>query len=163
MAPPLLCALVALAGCGGGGGPATSQTVAGVGFSFQAPLGWRVARRGNAQLASSGAIDRVEVLTFTLEHPYRPTLFDAAARELDGVVERLAARGAARVIARSTLRIAGGEARSYRLAYTRGRTQELAFVLSGEREFELLCQRRVSGPAGLCSQLFRSFALAAPG
>jgi hypothetical protein len=153
---PLLACL--LAGCGGPSRP-TSQSVQGDGFGFQAPPAWRVSRTASSAAASSGPVDRIEVLRFRLEKTYRPALFAAAARELDGVIERIAAQLHGRVVSRSTVELAGRRARSYRLLYGAGKTQEIAFVLDGETEFELLCRRRSSEPSASCTQLFTSFAL----
>lgn len=154
---PLLACL--LAGCGSPARP-TSQTVQGDGFAFQAPLGWRVSHSGNGAAASSGTVERIEVLRFTLERSYRPALFAATAHELDGDVDRIAAQLHGRVVDGSTVELAGRRSRSYRLLYGAGKAQEkIAFVLAGDTEFELLCRRRSSQPAASCTQLFQSFAL----
>ena len=153
---PLLACLIA--GCGGSSKP-TTQTVQGDGFGFRAPLAWRVSRGATEAAASSGRIDRIEVLRFRLEESYRPALFPAAARDLDGVIDRLAAQLHGRVVGRATVELAGRKSRSYRLLYGAGRTQEIAFVLEGDSEYELLCRKRTSQPAASCQELFESFTL----
>jgi hypothetical protein len=134
------------------------QTVSGDGFRFEAPSGWTVVRKGNSVAAVNGAVDRIEVLRFTLEKPYRPALFAAASRELDGVVTRLAHQLSGRVADRATARLTGRKARSYRIDYGPGKTQQIAFVLDGRTEFQLLCRRKSSASDSVCAQLFSSFA-----
>jgi hypothetical protein len=152
--PCLLAAAVILAGCGGGGGGGDTRIVRGEGFRFEAPAGWSV--KGAA--ASHGAVDRVEVTRFRLVKPYRPALFAAAARELDGVAVRLAEQLHGEVAARSTVTAAGGKARSYRIDYA-DKTTEVTFVLGGRREYQLLCRRASDGDDAACRLLVRSFRL----
>ncbi len=149
-----------LAGCGGGLPAPTTQTVQGEGFAFQAPPSWTVTRSGSAVWAGSGPFERVEVLRYGLERPYRPALFAAAARELDRDIARLASEQRGRVRGRATVRLAGGAARTYRIAYGRGKTEEIAFVLSGATEYELVCRAQGPEPDSACSQLQSTFALA---
>lgn len=150
-------ALCVLAGCGGAPKP-TSQTLQGTGYRFEAPTPWTAAGTSSSRSASNGPVDRVEVFTFTLERPYRLALFPKAARELDRVAAKLALELRGRISARSTIRVAGRPARSYRLLYGSGRVQEIVFVLRGQREYELVCQRLVSDPDAPCTQLVTSFA-----
>lgn len=157
-AAALAAALAALAGCGGPAKP-SSQTVAGDGFTFTAPAAWVVERSGNAVSASTGKTDRVEVIRFALVHPYRRSLFAKTARELDALAERLADQHAGRVVSRTTVQLAGGPTRMYALAYPGALRLEIDFVLVGNSEYELLCQRTRSSPAAPCSQLLSSFTL----
>jgi hypothetical protein len=152
-----------LAGCGGGPRASTTQTVQGQGFVFQAPPSWTVARSSGAVWAGSGPFERVEVLRFGLEHPYRPALFAAAARELDRDIAQLAREERGRVSSGRTERLAGAAARAYRIAYGRGKTEEIAFVLSGDTEYELVCRRQGPEPDSACSELQSTFALASGG
>lgn len=149
--------MASLAACGGPSRP-TTQTVVGVGFSFQAPPTWRLSRGAASVVASSGRVDLVEVIHYTLERAYRPALFAAASRELDGVVERLASQSHGRLAGRSSVEVAGTRATDYRVAYSSGRMLEIAFFLRGQSEYELLCRRRSSEPDLTCAQLFSSFA-----
>ena len=80
----------------------------------------------------------------------------ATKRELDGVVDRLAAQQKGRVASRETATIAGRKARSYRVDYD-GKVQEIAFVLEGRREYQLLCRRAADGDGGACRVLRESF------
>lgn len=159
----LLCAALALslalAGCGGGAPKATTRSVTGDGFSFAVAPSWAVSSVGNTTAATGSGIDRVEVIRFALEKPYRAALFPGAARELDAVISRLATRLSARVVTRATVRLAGERSRSYRLLYGHGRTQEIAFVLSGLEEYELLCRRLAATPDASCRAFFASFVL----
>jgi hypothetical protein len=153
--PFLLAAAVILAGCGGGGGGGgDTRIVRGDGFRFEAPADWKV----TGAAATHGSVDRVEVMTFRLVKPYRPELFDAAARELDGVAVRLAEQLHGKVAARSTVTAAGGKARSYRIDYD-GKSTHVTFVLGGRREYQLLCRRPSDGDDAACRLLVRSFRL----
>jgi hypothetical protein len=154
---PLVAAAL-LGGCGGGSKPPTGQLVAGDGFSFQAPSAWLVRRTPTATEAIDGSVDRTEVIRFRLVRAYRPALFAAAAKELDGVIARLARELSGRVTASATVSLAGESARSYRLRYPHGRMQ-IGFVLAGDTEYELLCRLRVGDPDAPCRQLFATFVL----
>ena len=109
--------------------------------------------------AVDGDVNRVEVVRFTLEKPYRPGLFAAAARELDGVAARLADELKGKIASRSTADVGGRKARSYTIEYGPGKTQEITFVLEGQNEFQLLCRRDSSAPNDPCAKLLSSFAL----
>ena len=108
--------LLGVAGCGGSPKP-TTQTLQGVGYHFEAPAPWKATVTSSSQSAASGPVDRVEVFTFTLEHPYR-------------------------------------------LRYGTDRMQEIVFLLRGQSEYELVCQRLVSDSDEPCAQLINSFAFA---
>lgn len=153
-----LAALSILAGCGGSG-RSDLQTLRGDGFRFQAPAAWTVLETATSATAKDGAVDELEVLRFRLEKPYRTALFAAAARELDGVIARVAAQLKGRVASRATVLLADRKSRSYRVEYGHGKTQEIAFVLEGQIEYELLCRRPSSQPDATCRAFFASFAL----
>jgi hypothetical protein len=149
-----------LAGCGGSKPPvATTQNVSFGSVSFTAPVSWRLSRSPDSAAASDGAIDRVEVLQLTLEKPYRAALFAATARELNRDIARLALELSGRIESATTVRLAGGRVRSYRLAFGHDELQEIAFVLRAQTEYELLCRRLTSDPNAPCLELFRSFAM----
>ena len=131
----------------------------GDGFSYVAPAAWTVVRKGSSVAAVDGDVNRVEVVRFTLEKPYRPGLFAAVSRELDGVAVRLAGQMKGKISSRSTSDVGGRKARSYTIEYGQGKTQEITFVLEGENEFQLLCRRDSSAPNDPCAQLFSTFAL----
>ena len=116
-------------------------------------------RTANAVSAADGPVNRLEVLSFILEKSYTPALFAAASRELDGDAARLASELSGHLAARSTTEVTGRKARSYRIDYGDGKTQQIVFLLDGKNEFELLCRRRSSATASECAQLFSSFTL----
>jgi hypothetical protein len=133
--------------------------VKGDGFSFAAPASWTVVRKGPSVAAVDGDVNRVEVVRFTLEKPYRPALFAAASRELDGVASRLAGQLGGKVASKSTSEAGGRKARTYTIDYGSGRTQEITFVLEGRNEYQLLCRRDASASNDACAQLVSTFAL----
>ena len=130
----------------------------GDGFRFAAPAGWTVAQTARSSAASSGPVNRVEVQTYRLVRPYRAELFDAASRELDRIAGALAVQLHGRVASRATTRVAGRDARSYRIDYD-SRVSEITFVLDGRREYELLCRRPAAAASDTCAAFVRSFAL----
>jgi hypothetical protein len=148
--------VLALAGCGGGGGG--WQGVSGDGFRFSAPPGWTVAQSSSAVGASQGDVDRVQVQVFHLVQPYQSTLFAEAARELDRRVEQLASLQKGRVASSLTVKVDRMDARSYRIAYG-PLVEEITFVLDGRREYELLCRREATAPDETCRRFLASFAL----
>src|SRR5438270_4714188 len=77
-AKPLLVGALILAGCGGGGNN-NWQQVRGNGFGFSAPAAWTV----SGASATSGPVDRVEVLVFRLVRPYGPGQRSLAVPTLD--------------------------------------------------------------------------------
>jgi hypothetical protein len=150
--------LLILAGCGGSTS-AKTQTVKGDGFSYVAPATWTVVRKGPSVAAVDGDVNRVEVVRFTLEKPYKAALFAAAARELDGVASRLATQLKGKVASSGTSDVGGRKARTYTIEYGPGKTQEITFVLEGQNEFQLLCRRDQSASNDPCTQLVSTFAL----
>jgi hypothetical protein len=133
--------------------------VKGDGFSYVAPAGWTIVRKGTSVAAVDGDVNRVEVVRFTLEKRYKPALFEAASRELDSVAERLAGQLKGKVSSSSTSDVGGRKARFYTIEYGPGKTQEITFVLEGQNEFQLLCRRDSSAANDPCAQLFSTFAL----
>lgn len=95
--------------------------------------------------------------TYTLQKPYRPALFAAAARELDGIAAKLAAEAGGALTEKRTVRVDGKRIRAYRFGSTR-----IGFVLVGRREYQLLCRLPPDGRDidGACGLLFASFRLA---
>jgi hypothetical protein len=126
--------------------------VRGPGFSFSAPAGWRTSRPPRAVVVQSGK-SRISVTTYTLQKPYTPALFAAAAKELDGVAAKLAAAAGTALTAKQTVAVAGEKIRAYRFGTTR-----IGFVLVGKREYQLLCEDAVDA----CALLFESFTLSSP-
>jgi hypothetical protein len=104
----------------------------------------------------SGA-SRVSVTRYTLQKPYRPALFAAAAKELDGIARKLAAEAGRKLTEKQTVRVDGKRIRAYRFGTTR-----IGFVLVGKREYQLLCELPPNGrdADGACDLLFKSFSVA---
>jgi hypothetical protein len=96
-----------------------------------------------------GGGSRVSVTTYTLQKPYRPALFAAAARELDGVAAKLAAAEGGTLRQKQTTTVAGERIRAYGFG-----TMRIGFVLVGKREYQLLCEKAASDA---CTLLFKSF------
>ena len=97
-----------------------------------------------------GAGSRVSVTTYTLQKPYSPALFAAAAKELDRVAAKLAAAAGGTLSQKQTITVAGEKIRAYRFG-----TMRIGFVLAGQREYQLLCEK----PGDACTLLFKSFTL----
>ncbi len=156
-------AVTTLAACGGGGGskqPAT-RTIKGTHFLFEAPFSWHVDRRGSQVSAAPKPIapELVSVSVFPLLRAYRPALFTAVSRELDGDARQLATRLGGSVESSQTVLVAGTRSRQYVLHYTSGGNdfhQRITFVLRGKTEFQLLCRWTGSEPS-VCAQLATSF------
>ena len=123
--------------------------IRGPGFTFSVPAGWKTGRTLREVTVRSGK-SLVSVTTYTLLKPYRPALFAAAARELDGVAGKLAAAAGTAVTEKQTVDVAGGKIRAYRFGSTR-----IGFVLVGKREYQLLCEN----PGDACTLLFKSFSV----
>jgi hypothetical protein len=121
--------------------------VRGTGFSFSVPAGWRTSRTPRAVTVQSGK-SRISVTTYTLQKPYTPALFTAAAKELDGVAQKLAAAAGTTLTERQTVEVAGEKIRAYRFG-----TMRIGFVLVGKREYQLLCE----DAGNACVLLFKSF------
>ena len=146
-----LALLFILSACGGGTKtqPLSTRVVRGPGFSFSAPGGWHTTRTQHS-VTSSGGGAQVSVTTYTLQKPYRPALFAAAARELDRVAAQLAAEAGQKLTESQTVVVAGRKIRAYSFGTTR-----IGFVLVGRREYQLLC--RPTGTA--CRLLFETFSV----
>lgn len=147
--------LSTLAACGGSGkhaGPA--RVVAGRGYTFTVPMGWKVLHTQRSTTAA-GAGSVVSVTVFSLRKPYTPALFDKAALELDRVAAKLVADSHAKLTESITTTLAGQKARAYRYS-TAAYQARIGFVLAGRREYELFC-RDAKSPG--CDLLFSSFAI----
>jgi hypothetical protein len=153
----LLVVLPILAGCGGGGhsNASTPRIVAGPGFRFAVPDGWKVSRTRNG--VTVAAADRlVEVSTFPLQRRYTDALFTAVESELKARMGMLARASGGTVVPGKTVRVAGIRSHSYRVA-SDGMIDEYVFVLRGTREYQLLCRRKASDPEDPCRLLVTSF------
>jgi hypothetical protein len=159
-------AVCALAACGGGGGGKNQpsvRTIRGSHVVFQAPFAWHVRRRGNefAAFPKPIAPELMSVSVFPLLHAYRPALFAAVRRELDGAARQLATRLRGHVVSSATTIVAGIRSRQYVLFYSSGAhdfRERITFVLRGKTEFQLLCRWDASkAEPDYCRQLTRSF------
>jgi hypothetical protein len=152
-----LAPLFILSACGGSTAsePVSTRLVHGPGFTFAAPSAWTAARKEGAASARRGD-DLVSATVFTLLKTYKPSLFDAAAKELDGVAERLAAQAGETLSERATTTVAGRRIRAYRFGSTR-----IGFLLEGKREYQLLCKLPPDGSDTdkACELLFKTFDL----
>ncbi len=156
--------MLLVAGCGGQKA-SRGVTIAGPGYRFAAPGGWKVARTGSSVEASSG--DRaVSVTAFRLARAYRPALWPKAVPELDRVARGLAEQLHGKAGPGTTLTVAGMQARRYDISFRRGGkelVERITFVLDGRREYQLLCRYPAGGAPGeadrACAALARSFRL----
>jgi len=118
----------------------------------QVPQGWTVSRPPAGVAARRGA-GLVSVSVFPLVKPYDPAKFAAAAKELDGVADRLAKQAGTGPARGETVTVGNRKIRAYRYGENR-----IGFVLVGKREYQLFCAHAPSA----CDLLFSSFTLAGP-
>jgi hypothetical protein len=153
-----LALLFILAACGGSTQPKAQATraVHGPGFLFSVPAGWTSRRTAAVVLARKGAA-AVSVTPFALVKRYDPARFQAAAKELDRIAAKLAARAGGSVTESTTTTVDGRKIRSYRYE-SRGAHLRIGFVLDGKREYQLLCTAPGSTDTdGACGLLFATF------
>jgi hypothetical protein len=157
--------VIVLAGCSGGGHKASVsdvQTVTGRGYRFSAPSSWSVQRTLREVTALSGPVDFVGVTTFTLARAYRASLWTKAVAALDRTAASLAAQNGGKLRAHETVVVAGRRARRYEIAYRAdgvSMVEQMAFVLVGRNEYQVLCRFEAGGDDGPCRILFSSFRL----
>lgn len=136
-----------------------TRVVEGPGFSFSVPEGWTTRRTAAGLVASRGG-SQVSATVFTLLKPYDPARFGAAARELDGVAARLAARSGGSVTESVTTVVDGRKIRAYRFV-SKGIRTRIGFFLDGRREVQLLCTASsATDTDGACALLYASFSTA---
>jgi hypothetical protein len=147
-----------LAGCGGSSAapPSHWQTVRGTGFSFEAPAGWKVERLQNRISATHGS-ELVQVSTFPLAKAYDAKLFAPVAAELQSRMEQIARQTGGKLSVQPTVDADGVRSHAYEVTAA-GRVDEYTFVLSGKREYLLLCRRTSSDTPAFCKRLVTSFA-----
>lgn len=131
----------------------------GDGFTFSAPAGWTVTHGGASAQASSGP-ELVRVTAFRLLRPYTDSLFERVARELRQRMAQIARRSNGTVAGSTTVTAAGIRSHSYEVHEGSGLVDHYTFVLHDSREYELLCQRKVSSPNAFCDRLVTTFATA---
>jgi hypothetical protein len=160
--------VVSLTACGGGSKgtePSGNPLVKGAGFRFEAPVGWTIKTTptlGEARQDTAGTA-LTSATVFTLQKPYNPTLFPAAAKELDRVAAKLAAQSKATLTESRTVTVDGQRVRAYRLtvhpASGASFDERIGFVLRGRREYQLLCRAPAGSgdPDSACSLLYATF------
>lgn len=152
-------ATLILAGCGGSSAhQASSQTLQGPGFTFQAPAGWT---RGRTRREVSARHDSelVQVASFPLVRRYTSALFGRVAGELALRMKGVAAQSHGTITGTRTVTVAGIRSHAYDVKVA-DHVDEYTFVLDGMREYQLLCRRRSSDRGAACDALLTSFALA---
>jgi hypothetical protein len=147
---------VIVAGCGGSAKHQT-QLIKGGGFSFTAPAGWIVSRSATGVTAGKGG-QFVRVSTFPLGKTYSPVLFTKVAGELKTRMTALAKESGGKVDGTGVTTAAGIKSHVWHVA-TGDDLDEYTFVLSGRREFQLLCRRPAGGDDSACSELVQSLQL----
>lgn len=149
-----LLAVAILAGCGGSG-RADTRLVRGNGFSFQAPLGWQVARDPRTVTVKRAAAV-IQVQRFPLARAYTPALFDRVQPEIERVARQLSEQLHARLSGPRIVAVA--DERAWQYDYTlQGFREQLTFVLRGKVEFQLYCRRAIDGDTEPCRELVDSF------
>jgi hypothetical protein len=154
--------LLIVAGCGGGSAP-KGYVVRGTGFTFVAPTGWGVTRKG-AEVQAALGTQLVSVTLFPLQRRFRPELWPKVIPELDRAATAVARQQKGEVVDSKTLSVAGRKARRYDVAYVsdgKRLVERIAFVLRGKSEYLLLCRYERGGDTEACDGLLTSFKLAA--
>jgi len=157
----LILALCGLAGCGGSSAATKTlhwQTARGSGFTFEAPAGWKVDRAKNRVSVTKGS-QLVQISTFPLAKPYNDQLFAPVAKELRSRMSEIARQTGGTLTTLPSVTADGVRSHAYQV--TAGdQVDEYVFVLSGMREYLLLCRRTSakSGESEFCGRLVTSFA-----
>jgi hypothetical protein len=152
-------AVCGLAGCGGSGAATSNdqwQTVAGAGFTFQAPAGWKV-ERAKSRVSATHASELAQVATFPLTKPYDDKLFARVATELRSRMEAIARQTGGTLSAGPAVTADGVRSHSYDVTAS-SHVDEYTFVFSGKREYLLLCRHKSSDGSDFCGRLVTSFA-----
>jgi hypothetical protein len=155
---------VAGAGCSGGGAAEGTKVVQGTGYTFSAPASWQVVRtaRQTQAVAGKGSLALVAVSRLPLRRDAGPELASDVVADLDRAADQLARQHHGSRTDSVTERIAGRDARRYKVAYDLHGAkliETVAFVLRGKTEFLLLCRYEQSQPGDACNQLLHSFRL----
>jgi hypothetical protein len=157
----LILALCGLAGCGGSSAATKSlqwQTVGGSGFTFEAPAGWKVERAQNRVTVTEGS-QLVQISTFPLAKPYSDKLFAPVAKELRSRMGEIGRQTGGTLTALPSVMADGVRSHAYQVT-SGDQVDEYVFVLSGMREYLLLCRRTSASSDGseFCGRLVTSFA-----
>lgn len=128
----------------------------GPGFTFSVPAGWTTSRSLTRVVARDGERE-VSATVFPLLKPYDPARFRDAARELDRVAAKLAARSGGSLTESVTTVVDGRKIRAYRYE-AHGRHTRVGFLLEGKREYQLVCSAPAAdGRDDACRLLYASF------
>lgn len=150
--------MLILSACGGSREPKAQtqpwQAVAGPGFHYQAPRGWKVQATAKRVTSSSGE-SLVQVSTYPLVKTYTDALFVKVARELRARMDDLARETGGHVSATRTVTAAGRRSHAYDVTVG-DHVDEYTFVLRGKREYLLLCRRALKGDRSFCERLVTS-------
>jgi len=120
------------------------------------PPTWGIRRSATALVAKHGD-SQVSATVFTLLKPYDPAHFQAAARELDRIAAKLAAKAGGSVTDRASTVVDGRKTRAYRYV-SKGMHMRIGFLLEGKREYQLLCVAPGTIDIdGACTLLFTTF------
>jgi hypothetical protein len=155
----VILAVFGLAGCGGSGGATAGeqwQSVAGTGLTFKAPSGWKV-ERGKGRVSVTHGTELVQVSTFPLTKTYDAKLFGRVATELRARMEEIARQTGGKLSTGPSVTADGVRSHAYDVA-SKNHVDEYTFVLSGKREYLLLCRRTSPDRSDFCEQLVTSFA-----
>jgi hypothetical protein len=155
----VILALLGLASCGGSSAAKSNtqwQTVTASGLTFQAPKGWK-AERATSRVSVTHGSELVQVSTFPLTKRYDEKLFGPVATELRTRMEEIARQTGGKLGAASSVTADGVRSHVYEVTVG-SQVDEYTFVLSGKREYLLLCRRTSSGGPDFCKQLVTSFA-----
>jgi hypothetical protein len=152
--PLLILLCLILAGCGGSSRP-KAQAVHGSGFSFSAPVGWKVAvSKASAGASQDGGL--VQVTVFPLLRAYTDSLFAKVGGELGERMQAVAKQLHGSLGAATTTTVAGIRSHGYTVTGG-GDVLQYTFVLRGKREYQLVCRRPAKAGASACSQLLTTF------
>ena len=130
--------------------------MAGAGFTFQAPVGWKV-DRAKSRVSLTRDSELVQVATFPLTKSYSDKLFGPVATELRSRMQAIARQTAGTLSAGSSVVADGVRSHAYEVTVG-SRVDEYTFVFSGKREYLLLCRRTSSAGSDVCRRLVTSFA-----
>jgi hypothetical protein len=155
--------VLATLGCGGGGG-GDVKLVQGTGYTFAAPRSWQIVRTARQVQAAegNGSLALVSVSRLPLLRQFRAELWHRVVPELDHVADGLARQQHGSITEAMSIRLAGEDARRYRIAYDLRGTklvEEVAFVLRGKTEYLLLCRYEQTASHDACDRLIASFRL----
>ena len=137
------------------------RIVQGQGFSFRAPAGWKVERRGAELLVSDGT-DLLSVTRYPLLRRFRPQQWAKVVPELDRAAAALAGQQSGGSADAQTVTVGGQRARRYDVLYERdGKklTERITFVLREKTEYLLLCRYDRGGSTDACDRLLATFTL----